>query len=113
MSAQKINTTAINKHTQYVLTILGPTHATAKLATSWMDLFVEVSQVKASLISIASVLLLHTSIADIDECESSYICEHFCINNDGSFTCECKANHTKTQDHRNCLGKTMFFFCCY
>ena len=61
---------------------------------------------KSSNLTILSVYIILSP--DVDECESSHICEQFCINNDGSFICECRANYTKTRDHRSCLGKMVF-----
>ena len=105
MSAQRANTTATTKHIWCVLTLLDLTHVTARLATNWrMGSFVEVNQRYRALFMDA-MTTSNNIIADIDECENSSICEHFCINNDGSFNCECRANYTKTLDHRGCLGK--------
>ena len=105
MSAQKVNTTAINKHTLCVLILLDLTHVTAKLATSWMDSFVVVIQGSIMLLvfSMSRIIII---IVDIDECENSSICEHICINNDGSFDCKCRGNFSLTLDRRGCLGKT-------
>ena len=44
MSAWKDNTTVINKQMQCVLTLLALTLATARLAISWKDVFVEVNK---------------------------------------------------------------------
>ena len=43
-------------------------------------------------------------IADIDECQYS-VCDHNCINSEGSYTCTCNSGFYLDRDGRSCLGK--------
>ena len=51
----------------------------------------------------------HTAIfalLDVDEClEDNGGCDHFCINTQGSYKCECKQLFILANDKRKCLGK--------
>ena len=43
---------------------------------------------------------------DISECETADgdVCEQLCVNNVGSFTCDCIPHYILTTDHLTCLG---------
>ena len=52
-------------------------------------------------------LRIHT--ADIDECDiKEDICEHNCINTEGSFNCSCREGYLLSTDGRNCTGECIF-----
>lgn len=43
---------------------------------------------------------------DVDECtDDTHGCEHDCINNDGSYRCECRSGFMLSKDLRHCDGK--------
>ena len=44
-------------------------------------------------------------ILDIDECsDDSSICDHTCVNEPGSYTCECDDGYTLAEDLSTCSG---------
>lgn len=46
------------------------------------------------------------SCLDVDECtDDTHGCEHNCVNNDGSFRCECRSGFMLSKDRRHCDGK--------
>ena len=61
------------------------------------------------------IIYLHTKLicmiysicyADVDECtDNKHGCEHQCVNNDGSFQCECRNGFMLKKDHKHCDGK--------
>lgn len=46
-------------------------------------------------------------ITDINECETADgdVCEQLCVNNVGSFTCDCEPQYILTTDQLTCLGR--------
>ena len=45
---------------------------------------------------------------DVNECDTDNGgCDHTCVNNEGSFRCECDDGHTLGDDKKSCLGKTL------
>lgn len=55
-----------------------------------------------------SIKLMHitATIADIDECSSSSTngCQDICVNNLGSYTCQCRTGYSLNADGRMCTG---------
>lgn len=53
---------------------------------------------------------VHIFCADIDECSfSSYMCQYQCINNPGSYSCECPEGY-QLQGNRLCQGTAVLLF---
>ena len=48
------------------------------------------------------LLHLYTHFADIDECSTDHVCEQICVNNDGSYTCECRDGYSLDRNGKNC-----------
>ena len=50
--------------------------------------------------------LLRLICLDVDECtDDTHGCEHDCINNDGSYRCECRSGFMLSKDLKHCDGK--------
>ena len=46
--------------------------------------------------------------ADIDECSKDPSpCDHICVNEPGSYSCECRDNYTLDTDNVSCVGELM------
>ena len=43
-------------------------------------------------------------VTDINECNGENLCEHNCINQNGSYTCSCKHGYMLLTDQRSCKG---------
>ena len=50
------------------------------------------------------------TLLDIDECATDNGgCDHTCVNNDGSYYCQCNEGYILDDDNRGCSGTTYFF----
>ena len=44
--------------------------------------------------------------ADVNECSArGHSCAHICVNNPGSYTCDCNHGYTLDRDARSCIGE--------
>lgn len=51
-------------------------------------------------------MLLFLTFIDIDECSlNSTLCDHVCINTDGSYMCECNEGYQLVSGTNQCQGK--------
>ena len=41
----------------------------------------------------------------MDECIPGHPCEQLCVNDEGSFHCECLSNYTLATDNKSCKGR--------
>lgn len=55
-----------------------------------------------------NVLLL--SATDIDECQIYLpdLCDHYCINTDGSYVCDCEIGYKLSENGHNCTSKIIY-----
>ena len=99
----------ISKHTLCAQILTDPTHVTAKLATYLVDVFVQVDMqlMRYIILFLANQILINptTFTIDINECVVDIVCDHFCTNTEGSFTCDCMPGFSQTLNEIGCLGK--------
>ncbi|CAF0998634.1 unnamed protein product [Adineta steineri] len=50
---------------------------------------------------------------DIDECRERVICDHYCINTQGSYRCSCHENYQLKSDKHTCILRTNIFSLAY
>ena len=60
---------------------------------------------------LANQILINPTTYDIDinECVVDNVCDHFCTNIEGSFTCDCMSGFSQTLNAIGCLGKIIIF----
>ena len=56
-------------------------------------------------------LHMYVFFADVNECNMTYHgCSHMCVNNQGSFRCECESGYELSADGRTCQGDAQCHF---
>ena len=49
----------------------------------------------------------HVSVADVNECFTHHDCSHICVNNEGSYHCECESGYELSEEGRTCRGNAL------